>query len=97
MPRNQKLTKLIKGRSVRRATNDPTRLIVVFDDGSTMTVKTATIAPAIAPGIKVKAILENGRACILQFQDGTSITFQLTDPGASVMVRDGNNAVEYLG
>jgi hypothetical protein len=97
MPRNQKLTKLIKGRSVRRATNDPTRLIVVFDDGSTMTVKTATIAPAIAPGIKVRAILENGLECILQFEDGASVTLQLADPGASVTVRDGNKYQHPFG
>jgi hypothetical protein len=97
MPRNQKLTNLIKGRAVCLVSDAPGRLIIVFDDESTMTVKTATIAPAIAPGIKVKAIVENGRECILQFEDGTSVRLQLADPGASMMVRDANNAVEYLG
>jgi hypothetical protein len=48
----------------------PGRLIIVFDDESTMTVKTATLAPAIM----VKAILEDGRECILQFEDGASVT-----------------------
>ena len=40
MARNQKLTRVIKGRTVQSATVEPERLVVVFDDHSTMTVKT---------------------------------------------------------
>jgi hypothetical protein len=31
------------------------------------------------------------------FEDGSSATLHLADPGSSVAVRDKNNAVEYLG
>jgi hypothetical protein len=62
-----------------------------------MTVKASGIAATIAQGAKVKAVLEDGDQCTLQFEDGSSITIQIIDPGASVAVRDRNNAIEYLG
>ena len=97
MPRNQKLTAVIKGRAVQSTTREAGKLVIVFDDRSTMTVKTAEIAAAISPGVKIKAVLESGHECALQFEDGSSITLQTIDPGASVAVRDRNNAIEYLG
>ena len=44
-----------------------------------------------------KAVLEDGDECTLQFEDGSSVTVKLANPGASVAVRDRSNAVEYLG
>ena len=32
----------------------------------------------------------------IDFEDGSSATLYLADPGSSVAVRDKNNAVEYL-
>jgi hypothetical protein len=96
--RNQKLTNVIKGRIVRSATVEHERLIVVFDDHSTMTVKTARgLAAAISAGAKVKAVMEDADECTLQFEDGSSVTVKLANPGASVAVRARNSAVEYLG
>jgi hypothetical protein len=40
--------------------------------------------------------LEDGDHCTLQFEDGSSVTVKLANPGASVAVRDRSNAVEYL-
>ena len=97
MPRNQKLTRLIKGRIVQSATGEPGRLVIVFDDRSTMTVKTAGTATTISMGTKIKAVLEDGGQCTLQFEDNSSATLRLADPGASVAVRARDNAVEYLG
>jgi hypothetical protein len=97
MARNQKLTAVVAGRCVQSASPEPGRLVIVFDDQSTMTVKTDGIAAAISTGAKVKAVLENGDECILRFEDGSSVTVRLADPGASVAVRDRSNAVEYLG
>jgi hypothetical protein len=96
--RNQKLTNVIKGRRVQSATVEPERLIVLFDDQSTMTVKKAPgLAAAISAGAKVKAVLEDADECSLQFEDGSSVTVKLANPGASVAVRARNSAVEYLG
>jgi hypothetical protein len=98
MVRNQKLTKVIKGRTVQSATVESERLVVVFDDHSTMTVKTAPgLAAAISTGVRIRAVLEDADECTLQFEDGSSVTVKLANPGASVAVRARNSAVEYLG
>ena len=97
MPRNQKLTRVIQGRTVQRATAESRKLFVQFDDGSTMRLKTAGIAGKFPPGGKIKAILEDGAKFSLQFEDGSTVTVELADPGASVAVRDKNDQVEYLG
>jgi hypothetical protein len=96
--RNQKLTRVIKGRTVQSAAVEPERLVVVFDDRSTMTVKTSPgLVAAISAGAKVKAVMEDANECTLQFEDGSSVTMKLANPGASVAVRARNRAVEYLG
>ena len=97
MPRNQKLTAVISGRTVQSATGEPGRLVVMFNDHSTMTVKTTGLAATISTGSRIKAVLENGDECTLQFEGGSSITLRVADPGASVTVRARDNTVEYLG
>jgi hypothetical protein len=97
MPRNQKLTAVIKGRCIQSATGEPGKLVIVFDDQSIMTVKTAGVAATISTGAKIKAVLEDRDECTLQFEDGSSARLRVADPGASVAVRDRANAVEYLG
>jgi hypothetical protein len=61
-----------------------------------MTVKIAGIAATIPSGAKIKAVLEDGDQCTLQFDDGSSVTVKLANPGASVAVRNRSNSVEYL-
>jgi len=98
MVRNQKLTKVIKGRTVRSASIEPERLVVTFNDHSTMTVKTVPgLALTISTGARIKAVLEDADECTLQFEDGSSVAVKLANPGASVAVRNSNNGVEYLG
>jgi hypothetical protein len=97
MPRNYKLTNVIGGRTVQRTTAEPRKLSIRFDDESTMNVKTAEIADIFPPGGKVKAIQEDGPDFRLQFEDDSTVTLQLADPGSSVAVRDKNNRIEYLG
>ena len=55
MPRNQKLTKVIAGRTINAATAEPGGVLVLFDDQSNMKIKTAGSA-TIPPGGKVKSI-----------------------------------------
>ena len=97
MPRNHKLTAVVAGRCVHATTGGPAKLVIVFDDKSIMTVKTAGIAATIPTGAKVKAVLEAGDQYTLQFEDGASVAVKLANPGASVAVRDRRNTVEYLG
>ena len=97
MRRNQKLTGVIAGRTVQRATAEPGKLCINFDDHSTMQVKTARIADMFPPGGKIKAVQEDGAEFRLQLDDGSTIRVELADPGASVAVRNKDNQVEYLG
>jgi hypothetical protein len=96
MPRNQKLTKVIAGRTIKAATAEPGAVLLVFDDDSRMKIRTA--APvAVSPAGKVKSVQEDQAELKIEFEDGSIATFRLEDPGSSVAVRDKNSAVEYLG
>jgi hypothetical protein len=78
------------------ATIEPGGILVLFDDESRMKIKTA--GPARIPlGGKVKCVHESKAEFKIDFEDGSSATLCLADPGSSVAVRDKNNAVEYLG
>jgi hypothetical protein len=61
-----------------------------------MKIKTAEPA-TIPPGGKVKSVHEAKTEFKIGFEDGSSATLRLADPGSSVAARDKNNAVEYLG
>jgi hypothetical protein len=96
MRRNQKLTKVLVGRTIKTVTTEPGSVLVLFDDQSSMKIKTAGAA-AISPGSKVKSVHEAKAEFRIEFEDDSSATFCLADPGSSVAVRDKNNAVQYLG
>jgi hypothetical protein len=96
MARNQKLTKVIAGRTVKAATVEAGGLLVLFDDESRMKIKTAGPA-TVPPGGKVKSVRESRAEFKIDFEDGSSATLCLADTGSSVAVRNKNNAVEYLG
>jgi hypothetical protein len=96
MPRNQKLTKVIAGRTVKLATLESGGVLFLFDDGSRMKIKTAGPA-TVPPGGKAKSVRETKAEFKINFEDGSSATLWLADPGSSLVVRDKNNAVEYLG
>jgi hypothetical protein len=57
MPRNQKLTKVIAGRTVKLATIQASSVLVLFDDESNMKIKAAGPA-TIPPGGKIKSVHE---------------------------------------
>jgi hypothetical protein len=96
MSRNQKLTKVIADRKVKVATVEPGSVLVLFEDQSSMRIKT-TGPVTIPPGGKVKSVQEAKSEFKIDFEDGSSATLCLADPGSSVAVRDKNNTVEYLG
>jgi hypothetical protein len=96
MPRNQKLTKVIAGRTVKVATVEAGGVLVLFNDESNMKIKTSGPV-TVPPEGKVKSVHETKAEFKIEFEDGPSATLCLADPGSSVAVRDKNNAVEYLG
>jgi hypothetical protein len=96
MPRNQKLTRVIAGRTIKAATTEPGGVLVLFDDQSSMKIKMD--APAtVPPGSRIKSVHEARAEFKIEFEDGSTSTLSLADPGSSVAVRDKNNVVEYLG
>jgi len=96
MQRNQKLTTVIAGRTVKAVTAEPGGVSILFDDDSKMKIKAAGPA-TIPPGGKVKSVHEAKAQFQIEFEDGSCVNFLLADPGSSVAVRDKNNSVEYLG
>jgi hypothetical protein len=96
MPRNQKLTRVIAGRTIKVVTVEAGGVLVLFDDESRMRIKTAGPA-TIPPGGKVKSVHEAKAEFRIEFEDGSNATLRLADPGSSIAVRDKNNTVEYLG
>ena len=61
-----------------------------------MKIKTAGAA-AVLSGSNVKSFHEVRADFRIEFEDGSSVTVSLANPGSSVAVRDENNTVEYLG
>jgi len=55
-----------------------------------MKIRTAA-AVAVPPGGKVKFVQETEAELKIEFEDGSSATFRLADPGSSVAVRDKNS------
>jgi len=94
MPPNHKLTNLIKGRTVERSTGGAGKCVITFADGSALTIKSATTLPDLSGS--VTAVFE-GDDLELLFDNGSRHRFTLSNPGASVAVRDASGKVEYLG
>ena len=67
-------------------TTEPASVLVLFDDQSSMKIKT-TGAAAVSRS-KVKSVHEAKAEFRIEFEDGSSATFCLADPGSSVAVRD---------
>jgi hypothetical protein len=93
---NRKLSKVLKGRTIQSGSGDPGRVILTFEDGSTLQLKVAGQA-SVAAGGKVKAAHESGADFRLDLENGPSVQVRLADPGSSVALRDKSGAVEYLG
>jgi hypothetical protein len=98
MPVNHKLTNAIRGRIIRRFQQSGGELLISFHDGSAMRIREMeTNSPPLALGAQIKLIEEDGAELTIRCKDQTSLSLQLTDPGAAVCVLDENNEVEYLG
>ena len=93
---NSKLTHLIKGRTIQSEFGDEGHVAITFDDASTLKLRVAGQA-TIGVGAKVIAVHEAGEHFQIDLEGGPSVQVQLTDPGASVALRDRSGAVQYLG
>ena len=92
---NHKLTHVVKDRVVQNFQLNAPELLIRFVDGSTMTV---TIAECNSPPLQEWCQNpEDGTKLLFECEDDSTLDVTIVDPGNSVIVRDKNGQVEYLG
>ena len=95
---NEKLTKIIRGRTIELVTQEEELVTIVFDDYSTMRVQVAggptinTLAES-----KIESVLEIGTELTLVSEDSGTTTLRLAQVGSSVTVKDEIGKIEYAG
>ena len=93
---NNKLTHAIKDRVVQNFQLNGSELLISFVDGSTMTVTIVECnSPPLHEGARIRQISEDQAKLLFECEDDS--TLEVTIIGNSVIVRDRNNQVEYLG
>jgi phage baseplate assembly protein gpV len=95
MASNHKLTGVLKGRTITGTQNQGDKLLVHFDDGSSMTVKTAGSTNSASTGGTVAAVRQQGSTLSLDMANGATWTITMAEATSSVMVRDKNHTLEY--
>ena len=95
---NPKLTHAIKDRVVQNIQLNASVLLINFVDGSKMTVTIAECnSPPLHEGARIRQISGDQTKLLFECEDDSTLDLTIVDPGNSVIVRDKNNQVEYLG
>jgi hypothetical protein len=95
---NLRLTHAVKDRAVQKFQLNGSELVISFVDGSTMTVTIAeSNSPPLLEGVRIRQISEDGAKLLFECEDDSTLDVTIVDPGNSVVVRDKNLGVEYLG
>jgi hypothetical protein len=72
--------------------------LISFVDGSTMKVKIVeSNSPPLREGARIRQISEDQANILFECEDESTLDVTIVEPGNSVIVRDRNNHVEYLG
>jgi hypothetical protein len=95
---NLRLTHAVKDRVVRKFQVNGSELLISFVDGATMMI---TIAECnglpLQEGTRIRQISEDQTTLLLECEDESILDVTIVDLGSSVIVRDIDNQVEYLG
>jgi hypothetical protein len=95
---NEKLTRIIRGRSIELVNQEEGLVTIVFDDYSTMQVKVAGGPTMNMLGeSKIESVGEGGAQLTLLGEDSRTATLRLAEPGSSVTVKDQSGQIEYAG
>jgi hypothetical protein len=70
MPRNQELTKVIAGRTIKAVTTEHRKCFILLE--ASIKIKTAGAA-AVSPGSNVKSVYEAKADFKIEFEDGSSM------------------------
>ena len=98
MALNDKLTRIIQGRTIELVIKEGELVEIVFDDHSKMRVKVVggPTVNVLREG-KIKSVREEGLELYIDCENGSTATSRLAEPGSSVSVTDKAGGVEYLG
>ncbi len=96
MTSNHKLTAVLRGRTITGTQSQNNRLIIVFNDGSKMTVKTSGPITSVSAGSTIAKVRQQDTGLALGFEDGSTMEIQLAEATSSVMLRDKGNTLEYV-
>jgi hypothetical protein len=95
---NLRLTHIVKDRVVQNFQMNGSELLISFFDGSTMTVAIAECnSLPLQEGARIRQISEDQTTLFFECEDESILDVTIVDPGNSVIVRDKNGQVEYLG
>jgi hypothetical protein len=95
---NHKLTNVVKDRVVQNFQLNASELLITFFDGSTMKVTIAECnSPPLREGARIRQISEDQAKLLFECEDDSTLDVTIVDPGNSVIVRDKNSQVKYLG
>lgn len=98
MTRNQKLTRIIKGRSIAQVGWDGATALLHFDDGSAMRIHTPAAPASNAPPAtlgKVRAVRQSTEAIAFDLGGESTMLIPLADATSCVMLRDSKGVLEY--
>ncbi len=98
MSRNQKLTSVIKGRTITQLTWDGPAAQLRFADGSALRVHTTAAPPAGSkpPSLgKVLAVRQSLEVIAFDLEGPSSLQFNLAEPTSCVMLRNAKGVLEY--
>ena len=94
---NHKLTHVVKDRVIHNLQLGASELLISFVDGSTMKVKIVeSNSPPLREGVRIRQTSED-QTTVIEWEDDSTLDVTIVDPGSSVVVRDKNDVVEYLG
>jgi len=92
---NKKLTPILDGRTVKHFAQSDGVLLIEFEDGSIMKIKTGAPFTDTIAGRKVKEVRQKGTEFDLEFVDNSKAKIILAEETSSVMLRDKAGEMEY--
>jgi hypothetical protein len=96
MHSNQKLTKVIAGRTISGNSQAPGALTITFDDGSAMKIKTAQSNTNVGiTGGKVLKVRQEGTNLSLDLEGGSSVMITRAEASSSFMLWNNAEKLDY--
>jgi hypothetical protein len=95
---NEKLTRILRGRTIELVSKEEGLVVIVFDDRSKIRVKVAGgLTENMLGEGRIESAAEEGAELILLGEDGRIAILRLAEPGSSVTVLDKKDRIEYEG